>query len=984
MTVNRGRAARTPEAEAGFSLVEMVVSLTVLALVVGALSTLMIHATLSQLSTTNRFESLQTARAAVDFIGRDLRSAGYGVDAGNPAGPQPAIAYVDSMQILMCENQSPYPDTSDVDAPEAYNPAGTPNPRPLVASPWTPPCKYTTGAEIIRYTLDLDDDGQVNANDIASPMGADARRTRQPGDYTLVREVYGDGSGGVTGNNGGSAERIALVMKPGNGIAPLFDVYLSNGATPWDWSNGPVPADKLPSITSIAVHVTASSPRPDSRGNYTLTDLKTLVPLERNAPSFDASTYTVDGYVYEDQNLDGSRQSGEPGLAGAVVRLGTGRVAYTAPSGYFSFRVPVGTYTLRHTAPMGYGSFAKPDSFVVNVAGPQSFTFADTACQGAWVNAKVWEDVNQNGVMDAGESVLPGVLVGMVPGGNSASTNASGVASLFVPAGAWAVAATPPANYSLATINPVTGTAAGGAAIPIAFGMFKSTSGTLSGTVYLDKNSNATFDGTDTGISGVTVTVTDASGSASFASGTTDGSGNFSLTVPQNGSAATGYTITCAQPAGMFPTTALTIANVKVGAGATVSGENFGFGQWSLVKITTGAVTAMAASDLWENDGATVSTTRGDVDLTVAYTDALGPKLAYWYNNYPTSTFSSSPSATYTPSRPVTTIAADSTWNAANSTGPPDVLVGFASGTGDWGVWGRKNAKSAPPGAQTKTYTTTSSGAVQDILLYQCSGSAYPDAIVGIQSTTPGSGSFEIWTGSTSSSGSYKSNEVYPPAGGVASMGEVNALALLDVDNSGTRDLAVATKLGPTSGAVLVFQFVSTTKGNRFVYKYTIALPSDVPVQLGVADVDGDGRADLVVGTQTGSTTGRVLVYRNNYAASPWTFTLLQAFSAPGAVTALATGDLGGSPALDLAVGYCTSTLNDGGGVRVYYNAGGLLSTTGVDPTNGALAYTPTALAIADFNYGTYPSKPAGPSLPDLAVGWRQTSTSGGITVLLR
>ena len=182
----------------GFSMVELMITLTVLAVVMIALSTVMYTAARSKAATANRIESSQGGRVALDLLARDLRSAGYGAD-NDYSTPQPPIAYIDSTQVLINENMLPYPDTTGngPSAPLALNPAGTSLPRPLVASTWTPPIRYRTGAETIRWTLDLNNDGAINGGDLSTAAGADAQRTANPNDFVLAREVWGDSTAGT-------------------------------------------------------------------------------------------------------------------------------------------------------------------------------------------------------------------------------------------------------------------------------------------------------------------------------------------------------------------------------------------------------------------------------------------------------------------------------------------------------------------------------------------------------------------------------------------------------------------------------------------------------------------------------------------------------------------------------------------------------------------------------------------------------------------
>src|SRR5207247_4697627 len=137
--------------------------------------------------------------------------------------PQTPIAYIDSLQVLICSNQMPYPDTLSVKRgmPQAYAPDGLPRPKPLDGTSWEPSVKYRTGAEIIRYTLDVNNDGVVDANDLNAALGSDAKRTTNTNDYVLISQVYGDSKNGELVNNGGDPEDNALLRGPGVGTEEM-------------------------------------------------------------------------------------------------------------------------------------------------------------------------------------------------------------------------------------------------------------------------------------------------------------------------------------------------------------------------------------------------------------------------------------------------------------------------------------------------------------------------------------------------------------------------------------------------------------------------------------------------------------------------------------------------------------------------------------------------------------------------------------------
>ena len=103
----------------GFTLVELLITLTVLIVVMGTVTTMLYLSSKSKTATQHRMESAQGARAALDMLAEDLRSAGYGADI-DWSSPQPQIAYIDSTQVLINANLSPWPDTSSVTQPTTW------------------------------------------------------------------------------------------------------------------------------------------------------------------------------------------------------------------------------------------------------------------------------------------------------------------------------------------------------------------------------------------------------------------------------------------------------------------------------------------------------------------------------------------------------------------------------------------------------------------------------------------------------------------------------------------------------------------------------------------------------------------------------------------------------------------------------------------------------------------------------------------------
>lgn len=993
---------------AGFTLVELMVTLVVLALVVGTIAAIVLNVGNSRDKTAHRAEIAQTARAAVDLIARDVRSAGYGSDR-DAATPQPAIAYVDSAEIILCENQQPYPDTLSAgpQLPQAYQPTGSPKPATLNATAWTPPQKYSTGAELIRWTLDVNNDGTVDDDDISSPQGADAASTPNPDDYVLVRQVYGDMTANTAGNNGGAQERVALVRKPGAGVPPMFTVYMKGSSTPWSWANGPVPANQLDDIQRVEVKVTAAAGKPDASGQYAQTTMATQVNSMRSVPDFGLQTYTVSGYVFDERSATmggtmGIKDGSDVGLGGVTVRLGN-YVGYTAPSGYYAIRAANGTYTLRHTPPAGYGVYTSPDTMLVTVASAAvSRSFADTARSGGWVTMRAWNDADQNQMKDVSESWLAGIKFTMTPGGGIAYTDANGEARLFAQVGGFTAAATVPDSMVATTASSLSGTMTNGGSDGASVGFKVSANGFLRGQVFRDNNRNGVPDGSDAGLSNVWVGATTDGGLTIQGYVYTDASGNFSITVPANDPPHTRpYTVFIVPPAGFYPTNSTMIGNLYVTVGGTVSGNNFGMASYQIITLNASRVLSLASRDLMEADGAGNKADNGrqDADLVLGADDGGGTdNVSVWFNKYATTPlFDASPTQTresgYTRRAPNSVLAMS--LDSLDKNAPtlrPDLVTGTKiTANGNLFVWltqGSNNNEGYFPATFSTgmNYRTNDGGDVQSVLTYDCAGGAMPDIIAGTKSPTADRGTIEVWQNSDATTPTFTRQEIYPSAGGIPGgiLGEVTCMALGDFDGDGQRDLVVGTKTGLSSGTVHFFKYVSKLNGARFVWKSSVDISSGYVTALGVDDVDMDGQKDVVIGTHLTSSAGKLIWLRNRNSVVSWGFQNQREVDAPGIIMSISIADMGGGSASDLIVGWRATDTGYGGGVSVYYLDVLTLPSMGVDPSNGSILNMVPASTVANFNYGLNTTAPPTPYLSDFAVGVKSSATTGAVVVFIR
>jgi len=975
----------------GFTLIELMVTLVVLSIVMLALVTVMYTASRNKTSTVNLSESSSAARVATDLIARDLRSAGYGADLDYTTAPQRPIAYIDSLTVLINSNQQPYPDAGTLHGwPLAYNPASAQRPFPLDNTAWQPPICYRTGAEIVAWTLDINNDGVVNAVDLAAADGIDAQRTPNPNDYELVRRVYGDSiSGGAS--NGGLTERVALVAKPGGGVSPMFTVYFKGSTTPYNWSSGPVPVSQLSTIDRIVVQVTASSGKPDAKGNYATTKYSTEVNSMRNVPDFGDPLYGVDGYVFNDNNpRNGTKDTGEPGISGASVNLGI-YSATTDANGHYLFQVPKGTYTLRHTPPANFGVYTQPDSFVVTLPPATSKSFADTAKAGGWVHGFAWNDANQNGSFDTGESPLAYVQLTMSGGGGTAFTDASGYTDLFASVGGYAVTATPPDSFACSTTNPVTGSMTNGGSASIQFGMYLTAFGTIAGTVFNDANRDGIKQGTEVGMANAWVGVSPDGGVTVKGAAYTATDGTYSIQVPINDPPhTTALYVMVVAPTGFYPTSTTSLGPVWIQANQNLSGYNFGMSSFKIITLNANRVLSLANGNLVEKDGGDPTKFRMDADIVLGADAGGTDQISVWFNQWNNNTLFASTS-TYARSAPNSVMSLSLARMSSDTL--PDLVTGTkVVAAGNFFVW-LDQSTSGNEGYFPTTYTsglnykTLDNGDVQSVLTADVSGTTAdrPDIIVGSKSPTAGQGSIEIWKNTNAGTGAgFTRDEIYPPAGGLSagSLGEVNAMVFGDFDEDGNKDLAVATTTGTYSGKVRIFKFLSRSTLPHYTLMATLDCPLDAVTALAAVDVNQDGHLDLIAGTQSGTSSGHLFYYRNN-TPSPFDFGLQRTVDAPGIVLAEAVGDFGGSAGGDLVVGYRGSTTDYSGGVSIYYLDTKNLPPNGTDPSAGAVANMAPAITVANFNFGINPSGTA-PYLTDMAVGVKSGASTGALVLFIR
>jgi type II secretory pathway pseudopilin PulG/uncharacterized protein (DUF2141 family) len=986
------RTKRNRHSTAGFTLIEIMISILVLGFVLVSFAGVFLLFERGSAATTDYAEAQQNTRVALDFITDYLRQAGSQTDYFRG---QSSIVYAEPYQIVFNADIDNGRTIDGFPPLVAIDLAGSPNKvTPSGATLYMPAENYDSDAETLVFTLDSNTDGAITVADRGDDPEEDG-----PNRNLFVLKMYIYGKNESTASN--EVRQFNLSMIRGPNLAPtwiipqpLFQYYMDHDDNPatadrlFGDSNGSgelesgeivaltaVPQSQLSRIRRVKVTAVGESDRYDKKHETNGGFLNITMNSEIYVRNLALTSSMIRGKVYHDADGDGAMDAGETGIPNVEIRLaGHNRTILTDNYGRYFFPLPAGDYSIQEIDPFGYTSTTANIVSVTLAAGQTKMVdFGDLSTLPIGViRGTVFEDMDKDGIMAAGEKPLAGVQISM-DSGVETLTDDSGHYSFIAQQGVYTVVETDPVGYSSTTPNSGTATiVSADDTVTIDFGDYPGeVYGTLEGHVFLDENSDGARNTGEEGLPNVKIRL------SSGDSTTTNSDGYYIFNIDPGI-----YSVTENDPAGYTSTTVNTYVDIKIVADTTVVRD---FGDileesWNFVEIhisNTERVLSVRTADLEED-------TNGDKDIVLG--TALGAgigNMLIFHNMWENMT---TPISGLFTSDPTYRRDAGHNINALEKIdlthdGTPDVLSGLDNSIErNVQVWftGSGGILSTSP---DYSYLASGLNEVMDFALADLDLDGNIDLVAGLKSPVGATGAFETFRGN--GSGEFSSWSYVTVAGDSVEyvLGGIWAVDTGDIDGDGDQDIVVGSHYAIDVGRIDIY--INEGYGSGVFSWHSRYFANGGVNDLLVLDMQEDdaGDADILVGVSTNSYVGELMLFLNTNSTfgipdtvgtSPFPPDVTPRYPDDGVigigeVLSITTLDMNNDVFPDVAIGTRTSSLYTG--QLIVYPAYGTLPSSGMVISHAGSGEIVT-LDVADLNKDSY---------PDIVVGTRISSVQGSL-----
>ncbi len=655
-----------------------------------------------------------------------------------------------------------------------------------------------------------------------------------------------------------------------------------------------------PSVGSYTVQVqqpsgTVFSPAGTSA---TLTDSNvgasgaaTVTVVNGGASIVNAGLYTpgtISGTVFNDLNADGTQESGDAGLSGQTVNLlnasgTTIATTTTDANGAYGFTgVTPGADTVRFVAKSG-DNFTTPSSTAVTVTSGSASTVNAGEYAPSTISGTVFNDVNADGTQESGDAGLSGQTVNLVNStGAIIATTATGATGAYsftgVAPGADTVQfiTTSSDNFSTPSSDAVTVTS--GSASTANAGEYAPS--TISGTVFNDLNADGTQEIGDTGLSGQTVNLLNASGTT-IATTTTGTNGAYSFAGVAPGADTVQFVAKAGDTFSTPGSDAVTVtsgsvstANAGEYAPSTISGTVFNDLKADGTQESGDAGLSGQTVNLLNASGTTIATTTTGTNGAYSFTGVApgADTVRFVANSGDTFSTPSSDAVTVTSGSASTVNAGEYAPSTISGTVFNDLNADGTQENGDTGLSGQTVNLLNSSGTTIATATTGTNGAYSFTGIAPGADTVRFVAKSGDNFSTPSSDAVTVTSGSASTANAGE----YAPA-------TISGTVFNDVNADGTQEAGDTGLAGQTvnllaaDGTTIL---ATTTTGANGTYSFGAVTPGSDTVQF-VAN-PGDMFSTLASDPVTVVSGGSATVNAGEYAPGTISGTVYNDVNADG------------------------------------------------------------------------------------------------------